>query len=249
MIRSKFWTFVEASDEAKSARAVKDLFASTMRELGFQSWALLTHAPPDELRSLSVVAHNWPPEAIAQLFAGQSGGSLNPLFSAVESTSDWVFWTSSKHRETLKKSHRVWFNRLSASLGGGEGISGAIRSTVVGASWTITSPTPLEPEGLRAVTRIANHAFQQIAFLQRPHLNETERLTSREHEFLYRATILGQKPGDVAGELGIKDTTVQSVRSKARTRLDAETPEQAAWRLLETGQLFRAGRKGRPRAR
>jgi len=247
-MRSRFWACVEACDETQSTRAVKDLCASTMRSLGFDAYALVTHAPRGDLRSLGVLVHNWTPDAIDYLFAARPDGAPNPLFDATERTSGPVFWSSPQRRDSLRK-HRAWFVRLRDLVGGGEGVSAAMRSTIVGASCTVAGPGPLDPERVRLCMRIANYAYQQILHLQRPQLSEPERLTTREHELLYRATVLGERPSDVAHQLGVKISTVRTLRQKASIRLDAGSQEQAAWRLLETGQLFRSGRKSRPRTR
>jgi DNA-binding NarL/FixJ family response regulator len=160
-----------------------------------------------------------------------------------------VFWGVAQRRDPLRKQHRAWFNRLRDLLGGGEGVSIAMRSTIVGASCTLTATGALDPERVRLSARIANYTYQQMLFLQRPQLSEPERLTAREHELLYRATVLGERPSDVAHQLGVKISTVRTLRQKAGIRLDAGSQEQAAWRMLETGQLFRTGRKSRPRTR
>jgi DNA-binding CsgD family transcriptional regulator len=249
-MRSRFWSFVEACDETQSTRAVKDLLVSTSRELGVSTFAIVTHAVQADLRSLGVLIHNWPQHAIDYLFAGGPAAPLNPLFEALEATRGPVFWPPAQpRRDSMSKQQRAWFNRLRDLVGGGEGVSQAVRSTIVGASCSITASERLDLDRVKLCTRIGNYAYQQVLSFQRPRLTESERLTAREHEFLYRATIFGERPSDVANQLGVKISTVRTLRQKASIRLDAGSQEQAAWRMVETGQLFRSGRKGRPRAR
>lgn len=249
-MRSQFWTFVEACDETQSMRAVRDLLGSTYREIGISSFAILTHAPLADLRSLGVQAHNWPAQAIDFLFPAEPDGAPRWLFEAVEASPGPVFWSAPpQRRDPQRRQQRAWFNQLRDLVGDGEGVSQAVRSTIVNASCSLVAPRCLEPDIVRLSMRIGNYAYQQILSLQRPHLSDAERLTSREHQLLHRAIILGERPSDVAGQLGVKISTVRTLRQKASTRLDAGSQEQAAWRMLETGQLFGSGRKGRPRAR
>jgi DNA-binding CsgD family transcriptional regulator len=248
-MRSRFWKFVEACDETQTTRAVRDLLASAVRDVGVETFALLTHAPPADLRSLGVMVHNWPAEAIDYLYAGEPEAPPNWLFCAVEASAGPVFWSAPPlRRPPLRKQQRVWFNHL-RELVGGEGVTRSVRSMIVSASFSVTAPRRLEPDVVRLCMRMGDYAYQQIQVLQRPHLTEPERLTAREHEFLHRAVILGERPSDVANQLGVKVSTVRTLRQKASTRLDAASQEQTAWRMLETGQLFRSGRKGRPRGR
>jgi len=184
-MRSRFWAFVEACDEAQSIRAVKDLLAAALRPHGVESYAIMTHVPPRDLGSLAVLVHSWPEEAIAHLFLD---GAINPIFEKIEGTDDPLHWSSSDWGTTLRKD-------------------------------------------------------QRIQTLQRPQLRESDRLTQREHECLYRAAIRGERPSAVARELGVKVSTVRTLRQKAYGRLGADSPEQALWRMMETGQLFQGGRK------
>lgn len=248
-MRSRFWAYLEASDEARSPRAVKDLYASTMRALGFDTWAIMSHAPMEDLRSLGVLISNWPGEALGHALVWDPDGTPNPLFEAAERADGPVYWGRTLRRDLFGRQHRAWIGRLRDLLGGGEGVSFALRSTFVGASCTLTAASSPEPERVMLAARIANCTYHQMLFLQRPQLSEPEKLTTREKELLYRATVLGERPGDVAHQLGVKITTVRTLRQKAGVRLDAGSQEQVAWRMLETGQLFRAGRKSRPRRR
>lgn len=247
-MRSGFWKFVEACDETASPRSVRELLALTLRGLGIETYAILTHAPQDDLRSLGVQMHNWSAQAVAHVFSAGEGGQNNPLFELVESVAQPVVWLLA-HKKDIARRNQRWFTQLLSLLGGGEAVSGALRSTVVGASCTVTSHAALDPERVRLIMRIANYAYQQALHLQRPHLNEPDKLTTREHQLLYRATVLGERPSEVASEVGVKISTVRTLRQKANVRLEAGSQEQAAWRLIESGQLFRAGRKGRPRSR
>ena len=239
---------MEVCDEANSVRSVTDLLSVTLRSVGVGSYALLTHAPPHDLRSLAVVAHNWSKEAIDHLIADRPDGRLNPIFERIEQTPETLHWASTQWQATLSKGQREWLTRF-RQLVNGAGVSEAMRSIIVGASCSVISDAPLDPEQLRLCMRIANYAFHQIQFLQRPQLNGPDRLTAREHECLYRAAAFGERPSAVARRLGVKVSTVRTLRQKAYGRLDADSPEQAVWHMLETGQLFRSGRRSKPRAR
>lgn len=247
-MRSRFWTFVEACDETTSTRAVKALLGATLRGMGYETFAILTHGPHDALRSLGVRMHNWPLPAIDHVFSPQQDGQGSVLFETVERAGKPILWGPS-HRRNLARREQRWFSQLAALLGGGEAVSAPLRSTVVSASCTVTGPNPIDPDRIRLVVRIADYAYQQALHLQRPRLSEPEKLTTRELELMYRATVLGERPSDVAHQVGVKITTVRTLRQKANVRLDAGSQEQAAWRLIESGQLFRSGRKGRPRTR
>ncbi len=247
-MRSLFWTFVEICDAANSVRSVSDLLASTLRSAGVGSYALLTHAPRHDLRSLAVVAHNWSMDAIDHLLAQRPDGRLNPIFERIEQTPGALHWTSPHWQASLNRSQHEWLSRFH-QLVGREGVSQAMTSIIVGASCSMTSDAPLDPDRVRVCMRIANFAFHQIQFLQRPQLSGQERLTAREHECLYRAAAFGERPSAVARRLGVKVSTIRTLRQKAYGRLDADSPEQAVWRMLETGQLFRSGRRSKPRSR
>lgn len=249
-MRSRFWSFVEACDDTSSPRAVRDLLAATLRDISVSSFAIVTHAPRADLRSLGVEVHTWPQAAMEHLFGEPTEASLNPLFDAVERTQGPVFWPNPQPRkETGRRQARAWFARLHDLVGGGEGVSQALRSTIVSASCSVVSSHRLEPDRVKLCMRMGDYAYRQVLALQRPRLSEPERLTAREHEFLYHAAILGERPRDVASRLGVKVSTVRTLRQKATIRLDAGSQEEAAWRLIESGQLFRGGRKGRPRSR
>lgn len=245
-MRSKYWTFVEDCEDVTTVRAVKENLSRALGALGVEQFALVTHARPDDIGSLAVLVHNWPNEAIEHLWSNFAGASLNPLFEGVEQGDGILSWSSPAWLGTLKKDQRAWMARL-RDLVKGNGASKLVKSTVVNASCSITTHAPADPERIRVCLRVANFAFQQIQFLQRPQLSEAERLTVREHEVMYRAAVFGERPSLVARRLGVKVSTVRTLRQKAYGRLDAESPEQATWRMIETGQLFRGGRKGKPR--
>lgn len=249
-MRSKYWAFVEACDETQSTRSVKELLVSTFRDLGIANFIIVTHARPEDLRSLGVLVHNWPAQAIDLLTARGQDGAANPLFAAVERESAPAYWPAlHTRRDPMKKPQRQWFDHLRGQIGQPEGVSQALHSVIVSASCSLNSAERLDPDHVRLCMRIANSAYQQILALQKPRLSESEQLTVREHEFLYRATVFGERPADVASQLDVKISTVRTLRQKASIRLDAGSQEQAAWRMIETGQLFRSGRKTRPRAR
>jgi DNA-binding NarL/FixJ family response regulator len=243
-MRSRYWSFVEACDAASSPRIVRDLLARAYRDAGVGTFLIATHAPLEHLRSLGVVQHNWPAKAWEYLLDSGEGGNANPLFAAIERSAGPLDWAG-----ITKRQQKPWFDRLRDLLGGGVALSQSLRSRIVSASCSITLSERPEPERLRLYMRMANYAYQSILELQAPALAASEQLTAREHEFLYRAAILGEKPSSVASHLGVKVTTVRTLRQKANVRLDADSQEQLAWRMLETGQLFRQGRKGRPRSR
>jgi hypothetical protein len=249
-MRSRYWAFMDACDETQTTRSVKDLVASTLREIGVPSFAIVTHAPHEDLRSLGVLVHNWPPAALDFLFSSGKAGDLNTMFAAVEKDEAPLHWPPlHTQREGMKKQQRQWFEKLRELVGQPEGVSQSLRSIIVGASCSLASPERLDPDRVRLCMRIGNYAYRQVLALQKPRLGEAEQLTAREHEFLYRATIGGERPADVASQLDVKITTVRTLRQKASVRLDAGTQEQAAWRMIETGQLFRSGRTTRPRTR
>lgn len=249
-MRSHYWTFVEACDGTHSIRAVKDLVGATMRNLGVGGFAIATHGRLEDLRSLGVLMHNWPAEAIDWMFGHQLDCSPSPLFDAVEQKAGPVYWPPPNgRRDQVRKVQRQWFDQLRDRVGQKEGVSQALKSVIVGASCSLTSTERLDPDRVRLCMRIGNYAYQQILELQKPKLGEAEQLTAREHELLYRATIFGERPADVASQVEVKISTVRTLRQKASVRLDAGSQEQVAWRMVETGQLFRAGRRTRPRAR
>lgn len=250
LMRSRFWTFVEACDAARSPRAVRELLLASFRDMGVSTFLIVTHAPLEDLRSLGVLLHNWPARALDHLCAGEGPGGRNPLFDAAERTQEPFDWPSpAGRRATARKQPGAWFDQLRDLLGGGAGVSQALRSTIVSASCSITLADRPDAERVRLFMRMGNYAYHAVLALQRPRLTEPDQLTAREHELLYRATILGERPADVAQQLDIKISTVRTLRQKASTRLEAGSQEQSAWRMVETGQLFRAGRKSRPRAR
>ncbi|MBI1215952.1 MAG: hypothetical protein GC185_09060 [Alphaproteobacteria bacterium] len=247
-MRSQFWAFVEACDETRTRREVKDLLAHNLRALGFESYALATHAPRCDLRSLCVLVCNWRPEAIEHLFALRFDGAPNPIFRHVEQTPAPLYWSAPGWRAGLECDQRLWLERF-CTLAGPEGVTQAVRSNVACGSCTLVGEGPFDPEIVRAGMRIGNYAFHQVQFLQRPDISEADRLTTREHEFLYRAALHGERPSEVARRLGVKVSTVRTLRQKAYGRLDVTSPEEAVWRMIETGQLFRSGRTGKPRSR
>lgn len=236
---SRFWAFVKSCDEAQSIRAVRELLAAELRSQRIDSYLITTHMPPRDLGSFAVLIHNWPSDAIAHLFPD---GLINPIFEAIEGTEGSLHWSSDAWRATLRKDQRAWLHRL-RSLVPGEGVTKSLKSMLVNASCSVTSCFQLQPEQVQLCLHVANYAYQHVQTLQRPHLREADRLTEREHECLYRAAIRGERPSAVARELGVKVSTVRTLRQKAYGRLGADSPEQALWRMMETGQLFQRGRK------
>lgn len=247
-MHSRFWTFVEACDDAQTVRAVRDLLAEAVRALGFDTFAIATHAPLADLRSLGVFAHNWTDEAADCFQAGIRDGTANTLLDTAERTLQPLHWASGQWRQCLKSDERVWLERL-AKLARGAGATMAIRTSLVGASCSVTAQSPLTTDRLKTCVRIAGYAFHQIQYLQQPVVSEADRLTIREHECLYRSAVYGERPSQVSRRLGVKVSTVRTLRQKANGRLEAENSEQAVWRMLETRQLFRRGRAGKPRSR
>lgn len=247
-MRSKYWAFVEACEETPSVREVRDLLASSLREIGVDGFAILTHAPLEDLGSLGVLIHTWPAPAIDYLFAGEAHSFDNPLASATDGSIRSFNWPLLNGRgDAARKLQRAWFEGLRNVVGHRYGASQGLKSVIVGASCSITSADRVEADRVRLAMRIANFAYQQVLALQKPVLSEAQQLTPREHQLLYRATILGEKPSDVAKELGVKISTVRALRQKANSRLDSGSQEQAAWRMIESGQLFRSGQKRRSR--
>lgn len=249
-MRSAYWSFVEACDEADTIRSVRDLVSATLRNLGVGGFVIATHGKIEDLRSLGVLTHNWPMPAVEWMLAHQQDCSPSPLFEAVERTAGPAYWpSSSARREPARKGQRNWYEQLRERVGQREGVSQALKSVVVNASCSLTSTARLDPDRVRLCMRIGNYAYQQILELQKPKLEKSDQLTAREHELLYRAAILGERPADVASQVEVKISTVRTLRQKASIRLDAGSQEQAVWRMVETGQLFRAGRRTRPRGR
>lgn len=249
-MRSHYWAFVEACDAACSVRGVRDLLAASYRKLGADGFAIVTHAPTGDLRSLAVLVHTWPPRAMEFLQAKDRSGLANPLFEAVEATRNPVHWPGPDSASTLAtRTQRDWFERLRRLIGHREGVSLELRSVVVEASCSVTSHQPLEADRIRLCMRMANYAYQYLLAMQRPRPTGLETLSPREHEFLRRATLLGEKPATTASACGVKVTTVRTARQSANKRLDARSPEEAVWRMIETGQLFRSGRTRRSRQR
>lgn len=245
-MRSAFWSFVEACDETRSVDAVRDLLQDAAIRFGFKSYALTTHAPHRDLQSLHVLVHTWKPEAIDHLIARRASGVQNAIFERAEQAEEAFFWASAEWRADLRKHQRAWLDRL-AELGGGAGFSQAMQTRLISASCSVIYQREPEPEQLRTWARIANFAIYHIQFLQRPQVGEAERLTDREHECMYRAAILGERPSAIARQLGIKVNTVRRLRQNARERLDAQSLEHLVWRMLESGQLFRRRPKNKPR--
>lgn len=249
-MRSHYWAFVEACDTTHSVRGVRDLLIATYRAIGVDGFAIVTHAPASDLRSLGVLVHNWPAKAVDLLYARDPSGFANPLFTAVEATRVPVRWPQADgRRDSMKRAQREWFERLRKLVGDREGVSQELGSIVVSASCSVTSNKRLDAERVRLCMRIGNFAYQYVLALQKPKPTGLETLTPREHEFLSRATLLGEKPAITAEACGVKVTTVRTARQSANKRLDARSPEEAVWRMIETGQLFRSGRKRRPRGR
>lgn len=246
-MQSRYWCFVDACENARTVRATRDLLAEAIRSLGFDAFALLTHAPAHDVRSLGVFVHNWPEEAVAHLLAGLRHGHSNPLFDEVEKTLRPVIWQSGEWRRRLSRTQLQWLDQLCA-LVKGEGATAAIKTPLMTASCSITGEQPVQGDALKHAVRIATFAFHHIQYLQRPNVAERDQLTEREHECLYRAAVHGERPSAVARRLGVKVSTIRTLRQKANGRLEAASPEQAVLRLLESGQLFRRGRKGKPRS-
>lgn len=233
--------FVEACDETRSWSRMRSLLSRTLGDLGFDSYALLTHAPPDDLRSLAVLVHNWPDEAITHLQLRDG----NPLFEQAEETTQLIYWRSAGWRGTLDRREIEWLNRLCA-LRPGVGVSQGLPCPFIAVSCSLTAPTPVEPRRVRLAMHVATHAYGHIQFLQRPEIDAAMRLTAREREVLHRA-VRGERPSVVAKTAQISDNTVWSHRQRALGRLGAQTPEQALWRMIETRQLFHHGRSSKPR--
>lgn len=240
----RLWSFAEACDETQSQRAVRNLLAASLRDLGFEYFMLTTHGGK-ELRSLGVLVHNWPVDAVRHLFDG-AGEDINPLFDAVDRNRGDVVWQASEWRSNLEPHELNWVKQLRGHIRG-NGVSRSVPSALVTASCSVISANSLRKDRTDLAMRMANYAYHHIQYLQKPTLSEPERLTAREQECLYRAAVCGERPSTVARKLGVKVSTIRTLRQKANARLDADSPEQAVWHMLETGQLFRRGRKTRPR--
>lgn len=166
-MRSKYWTFVEESEDVTTVRAVRDNLSRALGALGVDQFALVTHARPDDIGSLAVLVHNWPNEAVEHLWGDFVGESLNPLFEGVEQGNGILNWSSAAWLSSLKKDQRAWVARL-RDLVRGNGASKLIKSTVVSASCSIATHAPADPERIRVCLRIANFAFQQNSVLAAP---------------------------------------------------------------------------------
>ncbi|RYG38537.1 MAG: hypothetical protein EON93_01865 [Burkholderiales bacterium] len=240
----RFWAFAEACDETHSLRAARDLLGANLRALGFERFLLTTHGGQEDLRSLSVLAHNWPQEALSHLSDGCDG--CNPLFPVIEQTRGDIVWQSTTWRSALPARDLEWLKQLRAYVGG-NGVSRAMRCALVHASCSLVSEGALPKDKIDLAMRVANYAYHHIQYVQRPSLGKADLLTAREQECLYRAAVRGERPSTVARKLGVKVSTVRTLRQKANARLDADSPEQAVWHMIETGQLFRKGRTSKPR--
>ncbi|MFT3722212.1 MAG: hypothetical protein QM773_01400 [Hyphomonadaceae bacterium] len=191
--------------------------------------------------------HAWPEAAVEHLLEGLRDGRSNPLFEEVERTLEPVHWMSGPWRRGLRREELAWLDRLRTAAKG-DGVTRALKTPLLSVSCSLTSDDPLRQDLLKIGFSMAAFAFHQIQFLQKPQLAEPDRLTEREHECLYRAVVEGERPRVVARRLGVKVSTIRTLRQKANGRLDADSAEQAVWRMIETGQLFRRGRKSKPRS-
>jgi DNA-binding CsgD family transcriptional regulator len=238
--------FIAASEATDKAWVIQQMLVCAVRALGYDRIILTTHAEPAELRSIGVLLHNWPTEGVIHLFGFGRTGDWNPLFKSTEQTDAAIDW------RTLAKSasaiERDWLDRLQ-TICPGLGVSQRIRSSLVGASCSLIAKEVSPDAGaFRTAMRMATYAYHLVQYLQRPQLGDAQQLTAREQECLYRAIVFGERPSHVARALGVGVNTVRTLRQKASIRLEARSAEEAAWRMIETGQLFHRGRMSKPRS-
>ncbi|HYD86056.1 MAG TPA: autoinducer binding domain-containing protein [Vitreimonas sp.] len=242
---SLFDSFADECDRARTPAATGRLFVQAMRRLGFEHVALVTHGAPKQWASLSVFAHNWG-EARAELLAPQREGAFNPIFQGAEAIAEAFAWSDPAFRGALDARGRSWLEEIERA-GLMSGVTQRVRGAIVPASCSL-APAREAPIAIARAMRMAAYAFHHIIALQRPKLAQTDLLTQREHDCLSLATLEGLRPREVAAALGVRITTVRSMRQSACLRLGARSQEEAVWRMLETGQLFSRGRSGRPRS-
>jgi|GEM_PF-3204230 len=242
--QSAFEAFADECDRARTPNAAGRTLVQALRRAGFDYVALMTHGAPDQWGSLSVEVHNWGEER-ADLLAERRASQRNPLFQAAEASDAAFFWSDDSAKARLDAPARRWLEDVEAAIG--RGVTQRVRGAIAPSSCSL-APAPAEAAQIARAMRMAAYAFHHIVALQRPKLAQTELLTQREHECLTLATLGGLRPREVAKALGVRVTTVRSLRQSACSRLGARSQEEAVWRMLETGQLFSRGRLGRPRS-
>jgi DNA-binding CsgD family transcriptional regulator len=242
-----FESFVEACDRARSAGEVERLFIATARLNGVERVALTTHASPDELGRLAVCAHNWGAAGISHLHGGMAE-RINPLFEHAERCDDPVYWNAPAFCSRLDADQVRWMEKL-AAFGLLEGVSQRIRTSMAPASCSMTLAwNRRDPDAVQRVVRMAGYALNTIVALRRSCAAASDLLSRRERQCLWLAVFSGLRPREVADTLGLSINTIRSIRQSATARLGARSPEEAVWRLMESGQLFHRGRFSRGRS-
>lgn len=232
---------MEACEDVRALTALRPLFGTTLRRLGFSSFALTTHLPADDLRSCSVELHDWPEAVFEHLRHAD-----NPLFLLCEQLHQPVFWSSQRWRAAMTPAERSWLAQLQ-ELRPGHGVTEALRHRHFGVSCSLVAAQPIEADTLRWAMRIAHCAFDRALWLQRPTPAPADRITDRERQCAYEIVVRDRPPRAIAADLGVELTTVRSHLRKAQMRMDAKTPWHAGMRLLETGQLLNRGRSRKRR--
>lgn len=228
--------FVESCESALDVLGVRGLLREAMARLGFDRFLLATHAPAGDLGCLGVLLHNLPAE-----IADHLSGAWNPLFVRTEQTDTLVDWSDAAWRSVLDSDRLRWLNGL-RRLWPGHGVSQGMRCPMIGASFSITSPEPVDPRRALLAMRIARQAYHHVQYIQRRALRRDNRLSERLREVEYRATVHGEPPRVISRALGLSSNTVQSHRRKLKTSTGAHSPEQAAIRMFVCGELFYLGR-------
>lgn len=243
-----FSCFVAACNVARTPDGLRDLLASTSAQLGFSRMALLTHDTDEVLQSLSVSIHNWA-EADLSAFVAPSP-ARHPVFRTVEGAEAVLSWRSTAFQARLSSFERRLLDDWAA-----RGIEHAYTQRIPGSLWpasfTLVAPRnrDVAADDLAWAMRSGMVAFHWAISLQRPLLKKGERLTPREHQAMALASLVGLRPKEVARFTGVSVNTTRTFRQNAMARLLVNSPEEAAWRMLETGQMFARTQLAFPRKR
>ena len=217
-------------------QAVKDCFRERIATHGFNASACGAFLPTDHGPETHFFFQDWPPAWI-ELYARRNFVAADYGVAEARRRISPFTWLEAKAERTLSRAEQDiwdtacewgWTDGFSVPIHGPGGYFGLV--TMAGKEQPMPPALRGELHQLAFLTHERCRALTGLA----PVIDSPEVLTHRELECI-RWVVAGKTDADIAGLLGVSQTTVRTHIDQARRKLGARSRAQAVARLVLSG--------------
>lgn len=233
-------SFIEACEhEHVSLEWLATVFGRAIAALGFRYFACVSHVDPLHPPPNAIVIHNYP-AAWVRRFSDERLYAIDPVLQRAERENQPFFWDR-VFPDALTPTQRALLADA-AALGIAHGFTFPIQQTPgLRAPRTSCSIVPggarVAPDRYLAVEGMALHLVAAINRLLTPYREEkTAALSHRERQCVLLIA-QGKTDGEIAGLLGMAQSTAHTYIERLKLRLGVKTRTAAVARALIEGQI------------